>query len=309
MIQESNQNKENPAPHTWESHHPKRISFILPTKNRGAILERTLAQLRTVITARDELIIIDGGSKDSTCEVVERNRDLVNIFVSEPDQPGEANNKGIILSRGKFVFFLNDDDIVHPSELEKAIHVLDEHPDIDVLYCGGTVYFHSQPKKASFIYVPQGIQYGKEVEDVFRYGACSAATVIRRHVFPITGMFDPMHPWVCDSEFIMRCIKEKMKVRFCRINLFEHRVTDISASHTKKTEVYRDKIALARKYCGKIFFILYLLKKAPWSRRLKISGIASALLDLHERVGQNGMRGFFMPRRSFSPPVWDGGFS
>src|SRR5438552_2253644 len=115
-----------------------RVSYIITTRDRAEYLARTLANVREFITEADELLICDGGSTDATAEVVARNRDVVTHFQSEPDR-GEAHgyNKGILLARGRFIKLLTDDDYIYPDAMRAAIRVLDDHPDIDALVCGG----------------------------------------------------------------------------------------------------------------------------------------------------------------------------
>ena len=61
----------------------KRISFVLTTKNRASYLKEALKAAKDLIGPDDELIIIDGNSKDETQEIVRNNSDFIDIFVSE----------------------------------------------------------------------------------------------------------------------------------------------------------------------------------------------------------------------------------
>src|SRR5260221_10678427 len=92
-----------------------RVSYLITTRNRALFLERTLANIREFLTSADELIIVDGASTDHTSEVVDRNRDIITHFISEPDF-GEAHgfNKAVLLSRGWWVKFISDDDYIYP---------------------------------------------------------------------------------------------------------------------------------------------------------------------------------------------------
>ena len=59
-----------------------------------------------------EHIVIDGGSRDGTLEIIARHRDRISVLVSEPDGGiYDAMNKGLALATGDVVGFLNSDDI------------------------------------------------------------------------------------------------------------------------------------------------------------------------------------------------------
>jgi len=113
----------------------------MATRNRGAYLERTLANIREFIEPGDELVIVDGGSTDVTSEVIGRNRDIVTIYISEPDH-GEAHaiNKGIFRSRGRYIKLITDDDYYYPDAMRRLIEVMEEHPEADAIQCGGEAW-------------------------------------------------------------------------------------------------------------------------------------------------------------------------
>jgi glycosyltransferase involved in cell wall biosynthesis len=118
-----------------------RISYVIVTRNRAEYLEKALANAREFIGPTDELIIVDGNSSDNTSAVIDQNRDLVTLFVSEPDRSeGHAVNKAIARARGRFVKFLTDDDYIYPAGMAKLIELAEENPAIDVFQCGGEVW-------------------------------------------------------------------------------------------------------------------------------------------------------------------------
>ncbi|MDP3880116.1 MAG: glycosyltransferase, partial [Dehalococcoidales bacterium] len=151
--------------YTLEGYASKRVSFIVATRNRAEYLMQALERSRTLVTPEDELIIIDGGSTDNTAEVVRKYSDIVDIFISEPDKgPGHAFSKGMLLARGKYLKQLPDDDIVHPSAMEQSIRVMEEHPEIDLLVCGGTREIGGKVKP---VWLPPGTNYGYSPRDIF----------------------------------------------------------------------------------------------------------------------------------------------
>ena len=82
----------------------RRLSYLLATRNRAGFLGPVLDNVAELLGPDDELIVIDGGSTDGTRELLERRRDVVSDFISEPDR-GEAHalNKGILRARGRWI--------------------------------------------------------------------------------------------------------------------------------------------------------------------------------------------------------------
>jgi putative colanic acid biosynthesis glycosyltransferase len=85
----------------------KNISIIIPVFNDPIALQKTLSSIRSVNYDIFEVIIMDGGSTDSTLEVIKANDDIITYWSSEPDE-GEydAMNKGIAVATGKGLLFV-----------------------------------------------------------------------------------------------------------------------------------------------------------------------------------------------------------
>jgi glycosyltransferase involved in cell wall biosynthesis len=98
---------------TW----PK-ISIVTPTYNQGGFIEATILSILNQHYPNLEYIIMDGGSTDSTCEVVNKYLDSVTVFRSEKDK-GQSNaiNKGMSLATGEILYWLNSDDVLEPNTL------------------------------------------------------------------------------------------------------------------------------------------------------------------------------------------------
>lgn len=90
-----------------------KISLIIPTLNRATMLARTLLSIERQITDTDfEVIVVDNGSTDSTKKVCESfNESVKNLIYFYDDEPGllTGRHKGIELSTGKILCFLDDD--------------------------------------------------------------------------------------------------------------------------------------------------------------------------------------------------------
>lgn len=309
-----------PEKSTFEAYASKRVSFIITAKNRAEYLQKTLELHRELIKPDDELIIIDGCSTDHTSEVVNQYADQVDIFISEPDlSPGHALSKGMLVSRGKYIKQLPDDDVIYPAAMEQAIQVLEEHPEVDLLVCGGT---RQRGDKITTVWLPPGTNYGSAMEDVFTYGACGIGFVIRRSALPLIGLY-PLGI-ADDREFAIHAIENGANVKFCRINLFHHVIHEHSCVIKEAPAHKSHNYSLIRQHCSKRFYYQYrldgLLRKYALCRLLLLMMRPSYLVAFLRREGiSEALRRIVMILfRSKNGPdssvkvkeyIWDGGFS
>jgi glycosyltransferase involved in cell wall biosynthesis len=90
---------------------PPRISIITPSYNQGQYLEETILSVINQQYPDVEHIIIDGGSNDSTKQVIEKYRSHLSYVVSEPDMgQSDAVNKGFARATGEIIGWINSDD-------------------------------------------------------------------------------------------------------------------------------------------------------------------------------------------------------
>ena len=98
-----------------------RISIVTPSYNQGQFIEETIRSILLQGYSDLEYVIIDGGSRDATLDVIGRYEPFLSSWVSEADR-GQANaiNKGFDLVSGHVWQWINSDDLLQPDAL-KAI--------------------------------------------------------------------------------------------------------------------------------------------------------------------------------------------
>ena len=95
------------------------ISIVTICYNSAATIEETMQSVIGQGYPLLDYVIIDGGSTDGTLDIVERYKDKLGYFCSEPDNGiSDAFNKGIKNAKGDVICMINSDDILLPGALE-----------------------------------------------------------------------------------------------------------------------------------------------------------------------------------------------
>jgi glycosyltransferase involved in cell wall biosynthesis len=114
------------------------VSAIVPMKNAeryvGAALRSILGQKELPPDAL-EVLVVDNGSTDDSCEIVRRLADSRCRLLHEP-RPGAAaaRNLGIEQARGEFLAFLDADDLWTPGKLRLQLAAFDADPSLDLVF-------------------------------------------------------------------------------------------------------------------------------------------------------------------------------
>ena len=109
------------------------ISIVIANYNFGTYLERAIKSVFVQgVDASVELIICDAASTDDSVEIIKKYSDKLAWWCSEKDQgQSDAFNKGFSHARGKYLTWLNADDILMPGCLRKVIESMRKHPAAD----------------------------------------------------------------------------------------------------------------------------------------------------------------------------------
>ncbi len=115
-----------------------RVSVIIPTYNRADLLPQTIESCLAQTYPDLEIIVVDDGSTDTTAEAVARYGAKV-MYVRQ-DQQGvpKARQHGLQRALGEYITFLDSDDLMAPTKIERQVQALNEHPEVGL--CHGWYY-------------------------------------------------------------------------------------------------------------------------------------------------------------------------
>ena len=119
--------------HNPEHPQPK-FSIITVTYNAGQVLEKTIQSVISQTYRQIEYIVVDGGSKDNTLEIVNKYQEHISRVISEPDKGlYDAMNKGIKLATGDVIGLINAGDTYEEGAVPTAVRKFAE-TNCDLLF-------------------------------------------------------------------------------------------------------------------------------------------------------------------------------
>ena len=129
-----------------ESH----VSVVVPVRDGARYLEAALHSIAGQTRPPREVIVVDDGSRDESAQIAARFG--ARVERQAPTGQAAARNRGVAVSTGDFVAFLDADDLWAPGKLEHQMAALRLHPDVDLLF--GHVRQFVSPELASGSEVP-----------------------------------------------------------------------------------------------------------------------------------------------------------
>ena len=98
-----------------------RVSVVIPAFNRAQNLQRAIDSVLIQHFKDFELIVVDDGSTDNTNEVVQSFGSRVRYLFQKNQGPGAARNTGVEHASGKWIAFLDSDDVWQPNKLARQV--------------------------------------------------------------------------------------------------------------------------------------------------------------------------------------------
>jgi glycosyltransferase involved in cell wall biosynthesis len=108
---------------------PPLVSIIIPTYNRGWIIKEAVDSVLTQDFNDFELIVVDDGSTDNTSEILNSYQQDIKVIQQNNQGVSAARNRGLATASGRFIAFLDSDDLWLPQKLSRQVDFFNSNPD------------------------------------------------------------------------------------------------------------------------------------------------------------------------------------
>ena len=202
------------------------VSVVVPTYNYAGFITEALESLRAQTYQNWECVVVDDGSTDDTAEVVARfveREPRVRYLRQENQRQSVAKNTGLADARGRYIQFLDADDLIEPLKFERQVEFLESRAEADIVY-GGVRFFRTErPEERLYAMFGENEPWMPEVSGAGRGVLLPLvhqnimvinSPLLRRSVVEEVGPFDPVLPPVEDWDYWIRCALKGKRFEF-----------------------------------------------------------------------------------------------
>ena len=220
------------------------VSFVIPTYNRAAWLGKTLHSVLNQTYQDFEIIVVDDGSTDGTAQLVQSFSSIQYILLKENYGVSRARNEGLIMAKGRYICFLDSDDLWDKNKLQTQVQYMEKNMDCLVCY-------------TDEIWIRRGVRvnpmkkHQKYSGDIFRHClplciVSPSSVMLRAGLFNEVGNFDESLPACEDYDLWLRIALK------CEFHFIKEPLIIKHGGHADQ---------LSRKYWGMDRFRVIALKK------------------------------------------------
>jgi glycosyltransferase involved in cell wall biosynthesis len=225
------------------------VSVVVPAFNPGRFIvdaiESVLAQTHQGL----EIIVVDDASTDGHKELLELYLPRIRYVRQEHAGSAVARNRGVLLSRGKYIAFLDADDLWVPDKLRKQVDLMEQDADAILIYSDFSKSTTPGQGGESTLELRKHWKAGQEFTSLLRENFIHTSSVlVRKDSLSESGMFDPMLINAQDWDLWIRLARAG-KFLFINEVLSHYRVHESQSVSTLKyarNVVYSNGVLMAR---------------------------------------------------------------
>ena len=175
------------------------VSVVIPTHNRK---EKLFSLIKSIFRSnypsdKLEIIVVDDASSDGTCDMVKKFYPEVKVIrIDNEVFPAKARDIGARRSRGDYIFFIDDDCIVHPDTIAYLIKtamiknkvgiiapIILYKKEMHKIWCAGCVYEHNRLRDLIHLYKDSNLREVQEKHKILSITYSPSAFLIRKSIY------------------------------------------------------------------------------------------------------------------------------
>ena len=227
----------------------KRLTVVMPTLNQSEFIARSVRSVCNQLSAADQLIVVDGGSNDGTLDVL-RSLKYPQLVVHQyvGSTQAQAIAWGMQNFPAQWACYLNSDDLLLPTSIERALDYLNNNKEVGLVY-SNRIFIDDEDRVMKLWQLPRHIDYLMARWDYIP----QETSFWKYEAMEIVGGFDPNVEFAVDYDFYLRLMK---RVKFVRLNAYfgAFRVHNRSKTQVENESVGKPEVArMQRQYKVRTF--------------------------------------------------------
>lgn len=217
------------------------VSIIIPVYNTEKYLRECLDSVLAQTMTDIEVLCVDDGSTDSSLAILHEyaaKDSRLTVYTQEHQFAGAARNLGIGQARGKYLIFLDSDDLFDPQLVEKS-YTRAEETAADICVFGGEIFYDGSGKRRPVPYLcrpdlcPENVFSAKErPEEIFSFTTPGPCNKIFRREFILAAGISFQNTRNCnDLAFVLTALACAERITLLNEPLFSYRRHAASTQH------------------------------------------------------------------------------
>lgn len=248
------------------------VSIIIPAYNKAELTCRTLESVLAQTYMDREIIVVDDGSQDQTRQAMERYGKQIQYVYKKNGGACSARNEGIRQAKGKYLAFIDCDDLYEAQKISTCIDYLERHSHFGFVHTAASfidredhvVGLYDHPSSYKEGWIAQRLILGNFI--------CNSTVVVRREVLDRAGLFDESIFPPGDWDMWLR-LADIAQVGYIAQPLTKYRVSDNFIFNRLEQSLIEELFVVNKSFD----------RNKKWSKTL----FAQALSNTHLRFAQN----------------------
>jgi len=183
------------------------VSVVIPTYNRASLVKEAIDSVLAQSVSVRELIVVDDGSTDDTRQQLAGYGDRIRVLIQAQAGHSAARNRGMRAANGKWIAFLDHDDVWLPAKIERQMEMASKNPALALLYCSD----YAVDEQLRVLYtraagpVNRGDVFERLVQKNFIFTSC---VIARRDAVEKVGYMDPTLKFASDWDLWLKVASE-----------------------------------------------------------------------------------------------------
>jgi glycosyltransferase involved in cell wall biosynthesis len=239
------------------------ITIITVVYNGQSFLPITINSVTSQTYKNIEYVIIDGGSKDKTLDIIQQNENKIDYWLSEPDKGiYDAMNKGINLSTGQWLLFLNAGDTFASDQVLTKVSEFISMNKANMVF--GDVNIVTKDGNSNVRILKNTTPF------LLRNMICHQCIFYSKRLLENIGGFNTQYKFIADFEHLMKARYQNGNIKKIDLVIANYDLEGVSAKPENIKKIWRERMTIFKeaKYMPlPIRWFFWLYAKAAYEYR------------------------------------------